>query len=278
MTVVGDVLVDGVAVPRDRAAVSVFDIGFQRGYGCFETMRSYGGHTFRMGPHLDRLEGSAQRLRMSLPPRPDLEQWCADRAAEGDVAVKLFVTGGRDAAVPGTGSVTIVFAEELPELTHNARLLPVAAPWHPDGRVSELTGAKTLSYAPNIAARLAALDAGFDDALLVGSSGHILEGPTSGVGWIKETDLFIPAEELGVLASVTVAAVAALAPVAGLSLQTGHYGLDDVLAADEVLVMSTLSEIRPVAAVGDHAVPGGEMTQRLALAFAELVAAERSDR
>jgi len=275
MAVIDSVLIDGEMVPPEEAGVSVFDIGFQRGYGCFETMRSYDGHVFRMPQHLDRLEASASMLRMELPSRGDLEVWCADRASEGDVAVKLYVSGGRDATAPGSGSVTVVFADTLPDIAGPARLVPLPAPWHSDGRISELTGAKTLSYAPNIAARLAAVADGFDDALLVGSSGNVLEGPTFSIAWVRDDLFFYPSPDLRVLASVTAAAVVEVAESIGLGLRPGTYHLDDVVAADEVIVMSTLSEVRPVAMLGDATISTGDVARRLGEAFTALVAAER---
>jgi branched-subunit amino acid aminotransferase/4-amino-4-deoxychorismate lyase len=57
----------------------------------------------------------------------------------------------------------------------------VEAPWHPDGAVSEFTGAKALAYGPNVAARIHAKAEGYGDALLVGGSGTVLEGPTNTV-------------------------------------------------------------------------------------------------
>ncbi len=270
----GPVLVDGEPVDPAGAAVSVFDIGFQRGYGCFETLRSYGGVPFRMSQHLDRLEHSANLLRMPLPDRDDLERWVTKVATAGDVAVKLYVTGGRDAADPGVKSTTVVFAEELPDLSAPARLLPVRAPWHPGGRWSELTGAKTLSYAPNMAARLTATAAGYDDALLLGADEHVLEGPTYSIAWMSGVALHHPHPDLGVLASVTAGAVLDIAPKVGLEPHPGRFRLADVLAADEVIVMSTLSEVRPVGAIGDAAKQPGPLTAALAGALAQLVARE----
>lgn len=278
MAVIGKVLVDGRPVDPEEATVSALDIGFQRGYGCFETIRSYSGFPFRLSEHLDRLEASAAMLRMPLPPRSDLEKWSNDRAGEGDVAIKIFVSGGRDASRPGEQSVAIVFAEDLPESPPSLRLLPLAAPWHPDGRASELTGAKTLSYGPNTAARLEAMSAGFDDALLIGRSGHVLEGPTYSIGWISNGSLCYPSAELCVLASVTAGVVLDIAPAVGLVLRPGMYGLEDALDADEVIVMSTLSEVRPVAAIGDSSIPSGALTPALHDAFAALVESERTRR
>ena len=54
----------------------------------------------------------------------------------------------------------------------------------------------------------------------------------------------------------------------------GAYVLDDVFAADEVMALSTVKEISPVAQVDDHEFAAGPITKRLTEGFAELVAEE----
>ncbi len=274
MSVLGPVLIDGVAVAPEEASISVLDIGLQRGYGCFESVRSYGGKPFRLEPHLDRLAASAAALRMPLPARTDLECWTHHRAAEGDCSVRIICTGGSDQHEPGVDSRCIVIATSLPEVPPTLRLQTRLAPWHPDGEWSELTGAKTLSYAPNLAARLAALADGYDDALLVGTSGAVLEGPTYSIGWIHGTRLEIPGPELGVLAGVTSTAVCEVAPQLGLEVAPGSYPVERLLAADEVMAMSTLRAVRPVLYVDDVKLRRGPYGDRLNRLYDELVAAE----
>jgi len=142
---IGSVLMNGVITDPADAAVSVFDIGFQRGYGCFEAMRSYGGDIFRLDDHLDRLQRSADHLRIELPTRSVLRSWCTDTATGGDGVIRVYVTGGLDASVPGTGNVTVVYLESVPVLPQFVRLDLLDAPWHADGHVSELTGARPRS-------------------------------------------------------------------------------------------------------------------------------------
>ena len=269
----GPVLIDGV--PTDHAAVPLDDIAVQRGYGCFETIRSYRGVPFRADRHLARLAVSAERLGMPLPPQDDLPAWVSDRAAEGDCSVRVIVTGGVDAEHPGIGSHTLVFAESLPSLPEAMRLLPVVAPWHPDGAWSGLTGAKTLSYAPNMEAKLAATRSGFDDAVLIGRSGTVLEGPNSSIAWIRGDRLEYPELELGVLDSITVAAVCELSPGVGLRPTPGRFLLDRMLDADEIMSLSTLRQVKPVVTVGDRPFDRGERTAALAEAFDDLVVHER---
>jgi branched-subunit amino acid aminotransferase/4-amino-4-deoxychorismate lyase len=272
---IGDVLIDGVAHPPGDATVSVFDVGMQRGYGCFEALRAYGGTPFRLGAHLDRLERSAARLYIDLPPRSDLDGWVRDRAAAGgDCVVRVFVTGGTDVTTPGLGSRVIVYAEPLGPRKAELRVTPVDAPWHPDGATSELTGAKTLSYGPNVAAALTARRHGFDDAMLIGREGAVLEGPTYSIAWVRGDHLETPALTLGILASITRTAALDLAPSVGLTVVEGEFPLDRVVTADEVMALSTLKEVMPVTAVGDHTLPVGPYTRALAHAFSHLVAGE----
>lgn len=272
---IGDVILDGTAVPAEAAVISVFDIGFQRGYGCFEAMRSYDGRIFRLDEHLRRLAGSAERMGIPLPERADLARWCRDRAeAAGDGVVRLLVSGGTDLATPGFESRVVVFAEQLADLPEILSVQVRPAPWHPDGRSSELTGAKTLSYGPNVAAGMAARREGFDDALLVGRSGAVLEGPTYSVAWVVDGTLDTPALDLGVLPSITRSAALEIAAASSIPVREGSFPLDVVLAADEVLAMSTLREIRPIGRVDGRVFSVGSVTQELMAGFRELVATE----
>ena len=273
--ITGDVLLDGEPIGAAQAAIPVLDIGLQRGYGCFEALRSYGGLPFRPNAHYDRLAGSAEKLGIPVPERDVLNTWVADRsAAGGDCVVRVFLTGGVDPPRPGYESRVIVYASPLPEPRDPIRIMPVDAPWHADGAISELTGAKTLSYGPNLAASLTARRAGFDDALLIGRSGRVLEGPTYSVAWITGGVLEIPGLDLGLLPSITRTVMLGLAAEGGIPVAEGGFTLDQMLAAEEALAFSTVREITPIAAVGERKFGAGPLTQDLADAYSALVAAE----
>jgi branched-subunit amino acid aminotransferase/4-amino-4-deoxychorismate lyase len=274
MNVLDYVLIDGEPTAPGDASISIFDIALLRGFGCFEALRSYRGVAFRQRQHLDRLERSALALGIDLPERESIEAWVADRAAVGDCTIRVVVTGGTDERGSGEGSRFIVFAEPLPHFDDTVTLLPIEAPWHPDGVVSELTGAKTLSYGPNVAARLHAKSEGFGDALLVGRSGNVLEGPTNAVAWISDGVFETPELELGILASVTRQAVLEVAARIGLPVSEGAFPLERMVAADEVFELSTLREIQPVVRIGDVDKEVGPITRRLIAGLHDLIVEE----
>src|SRR5438270_12820495 len=94
--------IDGEVMPVAVATVPAADEGLLRGDGVFEVMRLYGGRPFALDDHLERMAGSAQRLRLPL----DRDAVAADVAtlvaAVGpvDAALRVLVTrGGRRIAI-----------------------------------------------------------------------------------------------------------------------------------------------------------------------------------
>ena len=125
------------------------------------------------------------------------------------------------------------------------------------GRPARCAGAKSTSYAENIAAQGDAAERGADDALLVAPDGTVLEAPTSNVWFREESRLLTPSLALPLLAGVTRAAVQRLAPAAGYDVEEGTFPLDRLLAADEVFLTSSVREVAPVVSIDGAPVGGG---------------------
>ena len=192
----------------------------------------------------------------------------------GGGVLRVYVTGGIDQKHPGTDSQIIVLVEPLPAVPAAVRLDVLDAPWHADGRSSELTGAKTLSYGPNLAATIKARSRGFDDAALVGAGDVVLEGPTFSLGWVTNGQMCTPALDSHILASITREATIQVAHAEGIPVREERFLRNDLLAADEVFVMSTVREVLPAVAVGDRTLEPGQITTALRTGFHELVATE----
>jgi branched-chain amino acid aminotransferase len=249
---------DGQIMPASEAVIPVTDEGLLRGDGVFEAVRVYDGTPFRLEDHLARLERSAANLRLPLDleaVRTDVWRLLAQATADAPPqALRLLVTrGGR----------RILLTEELPDLPDRVRLGSIA---YAPTRV--LDGVKSLSYASNMLARRLAQEAGFDEALLVTPHGRVLEAPTSSVFWVKDGGLFTPPLSEHILASITRQLVI---DVTGAQEQA--VTLQELLAADEVFLASTMREVHPVGAVDDReydavgpvtAGAGERVSQRLA--------------
>ena len=243
-------------VSAEEPVLHADDEGFLRGRAVFETLRVYGGRPFRLEAHLDRFAVSAARV--GLPP-PEREAFAAAAATviatagAPDAVLRLLWTAGREGAHRPLGLALVsTLPLELDEL-HARGLRLATVPWAPGA----LAGAKSTSYAENLAARDAAARRDADDALLVAADGTVLEAPTANVWWRERGRLLTPALELPILAGVTRAALLELAPAAGYTVEQGSFLLARLLAAEEVFLSSSIREVMPVVAVdGRPAGPG----------------------
>jgi branched-subunit amino acid aminotransferase/4-amino-4-deoxychorismate lyase len=267
------VLIDGEVVPPGEAKLSIFDATVLRGIGCFEAMRVYDSRPFETERHLDRLEKSARALRIELPSRAALTSWIEAVARDrDDGVVRILATPGGRVDDVETPPRVVVLSQPLPEVPDTFRLHPIVAPWHPAGADWALTGVKSLSYGPNVAAQREAVAAGFDDALLLSRDDVVLEAPTSAVAWVKAGVLELPSLDLGVLESVTRAVVLEEAVKLGIDHREGRFALNDLLEADEVMILATSKEVCSVTAIGERTFGAGPVTEKLRVAFRARVA------
>lgn len=266
-------LIDGTPVPPGSAAVPVFDLGVQRGFGCFEVARSYGGEPFRLEGHLERLYAGLDALGIDGPKRTDLRGWVRSQARTGgDGFVRVIVTGGSaDPRYPAAPRCVVIWEplHTVPaEFTLISQTAGWIAPWEQLGGVR----AKTLSYGHHVVATRRARAAGAQDALLVAPGGEVLEGPNFAVAWVRDGVLEIPTLELGILGSITRSTVLELARSAGHPVDEGRFGLDAVAAASEVMALSTVVEVWPVTGVDGRPYSPGPVTAELAADFRSEVA------
>lgn len=255
------VLIDGQS---GDGRISVFDDGLLRGDGCFEAIRSYDGRPFAVDEHYRRLSASAVALGISVPAAVDLGEWIERvAAAGGDCIVRVVLTRG--GTVPGHSSPSrcVVMSHPIPSAASELSLLPVSAPWHPAGRPWELSGVKTISYAPNQAASRLARQRGYDDALLLSDSGTILEGPTFSLAWVVDGILETAGLDLGILDSISRRLVVTDSAFLGIEVVEGGFDLSRLEVASEAMAISTVKQVTPVARVGDRTFAAGDATAAL---------------
>lgn len=261
------VLIDGEA---GDGRIPVFDDGLLRGDGCFEAIRSYGGRAFAVEQHLTRLGASAAALAIPLPPVTRIAGWVEEVATTGgDCIVRVVVTRGSTVGGHQRHPRCIVMSHPLPTPAAELSLRPVPAPWHPAGRAWELSGVKSISYAPNQTATRLACEAGFDDALLLSDSGTILEGPTFSFAWVVGGVLETAGLDLGILDSITRRLIVADSPGVGLEVREGRFDISRLKSASEAMALSTVKEVTPVTAVGDWNYPVGEVAATLSRALSQ---------
>jgi len=251
--------VDGRIVPTSEATIPAADDGLLRGDGVFEVIRLYAGRPFALTEHLDRLERSAAAIELPLRREPFEEEISALLAefGEHEGQLRLIVTrGGR----------RLAFTENLPAYASSESITVATVTYSP---TTILNGVKSLSYAANMQATRLATARGADEALLVRPDGIVLEAPTSTIFWATaDGRLRTPSLDVGILASITRDRL-----VRELEVEEGSFALEDLQAADEAFLASTVREVQAISAVNETNLPKciGSFTQQAAEKFAAVL-------
>jgi branched-chain amino acid aminotransferase len=261
--------------------VSAGDRGLTLADGVFETMRVKGGTVFRLRRHLARLEHGLAVLE--IPPPPELDDWVlgAIRTALGrDASIRLTVTRGVGPAGvgPPDGAQPTVIITVSPIPSFPASIYDVGLTAHvASGRRNEramTAGLKTLAYTDAIAGLLEARRADADEALFLDTEGHCSEATASNLfAWTGRV-LVTPPLSCGVLPGITRETVLELAQAQGLPALERAFGLEELLAAEEAFLTSSLRGLAPLVRVGPQAIgrgTPGHWTRRLAEAYRTLV-------
>ncbi len=236
-----------VAVPADEPVVTAFDQGLGRGDGVFESVAVAGGRTPHLAAHLARLRRSAVLLDL---PHPGDAAWHAlvDAVLQGwpaevEGACRLFLTRGLGEGMPATALALLapVPAETVRQRAEGIAVVSLGlgvpatfraqAPWL-------LGGAKTLSYAVNMAAQRHAHAVGADDVVFTSVEGQLLEGPTSTVVWAAGGALHTPPQDTRIQAGTTVVRLFARAEDDGWPTSVTVGTVADLHAADAVWLVS----------------------------------------
>jgi branched-chain amino acid aminotransferase len=254
--------VNGQIVDASEAVIPASDDGLLRGDGVFEVIRLYAGRPFALGEHLDRLERSARAIDLPVEREPFEAEISALLAEFGEHEAQLRLVVTR-------GGWRLAFTEDLPPYASRDRASVATVTYSPS---LILNGVKSLSYAANMQASRIAQGRGADEAMLVRPDGIVLEAPTSTVFWVTgDGTLRTPSLEVGILASITRDRL-----IRELDVEEGTFPLDDLLAAREAFLASTVREVQVISSVDETELPEclGDRTKEAAQAFAAVLERE----
>ncbi|MBG6213251.1 MAG: aminotransferase class IV [Cryobacterium sp.] len=170
-------------------ALRVGELSTQRGDGVFETLAVVNGHPQEVEPHVSRLRNSARICEL---PAPNAEQWRAAIAyavaripQQGEIALKFVLSRGVEHGPAPTAWLHASAAADFSGVRASGVRAITLDRGYPRGVAERapwlLMGAKTLSYAVNMAAIREAHRRGADDTIFLTTDGYVLEGPTSSV-------------------------------------------------------------------------------------------------
>jgi 4-amino-4-deoxychorismate lyase len=250
---------NGSICDEQEAVVSVYDHGFLYGIGLFETFRTYKGKAFLLEKHLERLRQGCAELWIEL--QLNVQQinmqvtalLAANELQEG--YFRLSVSAGTDLLGlpdrPYAAPTVLLYVKPLPlqeeKLYINGKALQLLRLRRNSPEGGERL--KSFHYMNNILAKRELSNypwAAGAEGLFLNGAGFVAEGIVSNMFFIRDGVCHTPHLDTGILPGITRALVIDLAEQAGVTVETGLYNWEGLLAADEIFITNSIQEIVPI--------------------------------
>lgn len=264
------VYINGKFVDSDKASISVFDHGLLYGDGVFEGIRSYNGLVFKLREHVDRLYESAATIRLKIGMSKPRIMRAVIRTLKKNrlknAYIRLVVTRGvgdlgLDPNKCKKGGTIFIITDKItlyPKRFYENGLAIITAKTRRNMPLALDPRMKSLNYLNNIMAKIEALDAGVQEALMLAHDDTLAECTGDNVFIVKNQKVTTPPTEVGLLEGITRDSVIKIAKRLKIRFSERKIRLGEVYKADECFLTGTAAEIVPVVKVDRRRIGNGK--------------------
>lgn len=287
---------NGELVPWDEAQIHVLSHVVHYGSSVFEGIRCYhtksGPAIFRLQEHTDRLFDSAKIYRMEIPYTPEqineaiLATIRANSLDACYIRPVVFRGYGSLGVDPTTCPVDTVigvweWGQYLGAEALEAGVRVCTSSWN---RVAPNTVPFLAKAGGNyLNSQLVRMEAnlnGFDEGIVLDSSGLVSEGSGENLFVVRDGTVYTPASHHSILPGITRHAAMTLARDLGFVVEERGIPREFLYIADEVFFTGTAAEVTPIQSI-DHVQIGdgrrGPITEQIQRRYFEMITAEIED-
>ncbi len=261
---------DGELVDWADAKVHVLTHTLHYGNGVFEGIRAYetptGPAIFRLTPHIQRLFDSAKILAIQIPYTLDeLVDATKEVVRVNDLPScyirPLAYLGYGEMGLnplPCTVNVSIAcwpWGAYLGEESLRTGVRMIISSWQRHDPNAMPPAAKGVGmYINSQMAKVQAVNAGYDEAILLSPQGYVSECTGENIFIVKNGRIITPPTSAGALEGITQSAVRRIAEDLGVPYETGNLLRSDLYTADEAFLSGTAAEVVPIQSVDDRVI------------------------
>lgn len=260
---------NGEIVKLNEVKISPYDLGFMRGYGIFDAMRTTDGTLFCFDEHWNKFSKTAQELDLELPiSKKDFEKIVSTLLKKNNLeegAIKTILTGGQsnNGFVKLDNPTMLILVDDLNNFLIDEESYQKG--WKIMSLESKrfLPEMKTLNYLVPIKNQREKIKNEAQE-IVYKKDGKIIECSTSNIFMVKNKILVTPRNDvfLGTVRNLVVK----LARDNNFKIEERDIEIDEFLLADEIFLTATYKKIVPVVRVDNDVIGDGqvgETTKRL---------------
>src|SRR2546421_1401644 len=284
---------DGQLVDWDKANIHILTHALHYGYGVFEGIRAYGTSrgpaVFRLTDHIERLFRSAKIMMIDVPFSAEqlvdaTKETVRVNGLDSCYIRPIIFTGYGEMGLnplPCPVNVTIAvwpWGLYLGEDALKTGVRMMISSWqrHDPNAIPPAAKA-TGMYINSSLAKVQAIKAGYDEAILLSPQGYVSECTGENIFVARGGRIFTPPVSAGALEGITQASVMTIARDLGDEVEVENILRSDLYTADEAFLSGTAAEVVPIRSVDDRVVGSGEpgpMTRKIQEVFFAAVKGE----
>jgi branched-chain amino acid aminotransferase len=273
---------DGELVDWDDARIHILTHSLHYGCGVFEGIRAYptddGPAVFRLTDHVTRLFNSAKIYMIDVPfSREEIIEAVkttvrVNGLSECYIRPIVYLGYGEMGLNPLPCPVNVSIAVWPwgsylgDDGVANGVRMKISSWQRHDPNAMPPAAKGTGMYINSSMAKIEALKAGYDEAILLSPQGYVSECTGENIFVVRGGRILTPPLSAGALEGITQSSVALIARDLGYDVETTNILRSDLYVADEAFLSGTAAEVVPIASVDDRTVGDGKpgpMTRRI---------------
>lgn len=253
---------NGRFVPESEAKVSILDLGFVRGYGVFDFLRTYNGKPFKLDEHLKRLAFSADQIGLQIPPISQIRQITLQTLKKNtlpEANIKIIVSGGvsPDQITPADNPTLAILVYPLKKYPKEYYEKGIKVITYKTER--SFATAKTTNYLTAVVALAKARKEKAVEAIYINDQAEVLEATISNFFVFRKNVLITPKD--GILLGITREVVLELAKKE-FKVELRPIKYSELKTVDEAFITASNKEIMPVVKIDGITVGDGKVGER----------------
>jgi len=267
------VWMDGKMVDWEKAQVHVCIHALHYGSGVFEGIRAYktdkGTAVFRLKEHIDRLFNSAKILKMEIPyTKEEIRQAIKDtikvnKLKSGYIRPLIYrgfeQLGVNPLKCPVNCAIAVwewgaYLGEEALKKGIRTKISSYARSYiNSTSQKAKICA----NYINSVFAKMEAIEAGVEEAILLDTQGYVTEGSGENIFWIRNGVIYTTPTAT-VLEGITRDSVIKIAQDMGYQVQEKYICRDELYISDEVFFSGTAAEVTPIREIDNYQIGKGK--------------------